>query len=149
MSVLIAYGSKHGATRRIAERIGDALRNQGVSAEVRPASGVTDLDGYEAFVIGGAVYFGSWLKEVTRFLEHHQTVLAERPCGCSAAVRWVSSRPTLEGRDLRDTSVPKQLDILARAVHARGHRVFLVRSTTRSSAYVSVCCGRCPPAASS
>ena len=33
MSVLVAYASRHGATRGIAERIADRLRQDGLAAE--------------------------------------------------------------------------------------------------------------------
>jgi menaquinone-dependent protoporphyrinogen oxidase len=56
VSVLVAYASKHGATRRIAERIGDTFCSRGVAAEVRPIKAVTNPADYEAFV--SAIYVG-------------------------------------------------------------------------------------------
>ena len=125
MSVLVAYASKHGATRQIAERIGDVLRGRGLSAEVRPIRGVTDLDDYQAFVIGGAVYFGSWLKDVTRFLEHYQPVLAEHPVWLFSSGPLGDQPTDAVGCDLRAIGVPKELARTATAVRARDHRVFL------------------------
>lgn len=56
MHVLVAYASRHGATRGIAERIAEDLRMAGLDAEARPAAGVRDPATYDAFVIGGAAY---------------------------------------------------------------------------------------------
>lgn len=76
MAVLIAYASKYGATLGIAERIGEQLRQMGQEVEVKPASAVGDIGAYAAFVIGSAVYSGSWLSEAAEFVRHNQALLA-------------------------------------------------------------------------
>jgi menaquinone-dependent protoporphyrinogen oxidase len=124
MSVLVAYASKHGATKVIAERIGDTLRARGLAVDVEAINAVSDLGGYQAFVIGGAVYFGSWLKEVTAFLQHHQATLGEYPVWLFSSGPLGTNATDAEGCDLREASVPKELESLARAVHARDHHVF-------------------------
>ncbi|WP_241845393.1 hypothetical protein [Streptomyces sp. CB02261] len=43
--VLVAYGSKAGATAGIAEGIGQTLRDDGFDAVVLPADTVTDVSG--------------------------------------------------------------------------------------------------------
>jgi len=79
MAVLVAYASKHGSTQGIAERIAEKLRQLGKEAEARPVDAVEDPESYEAFVIGSAVYYGSWLKEATEWVYRNQAVLAGRP----------------------------------------------------------------------
>src|ERR1700731_1548700 len=79
MVVLIAYASKHGSTRGIAERIAEQLRQLGKQAEARPVGEVSDPGSYEAFVIGSALYYGSWMKEATEWVHHNRAVLAKRP----------------------------------------------------------------------
>jgi menaquinone-dependent protoporphyrinogen oxidase len=64
MTVLVAYASKHGSTQGIAEQ----LRQLGKEAEARPVEEVSDPGSYEAFVIGSAIYYGSWLKEATEWV---------------------------------------------------------------------------------
>ncbi len=71
MTVLVAYASKHGSTQGIAERIAEKLRQLGKEAEARPVEEVSDPGSYEAFVIGSAIYYGSWLKEATEWVHHH------------------------------------------------------------------------------
>jgi menaquinone-dependent protoporphyrinogen oxidase len=66
--VLVAYGTKHGATAEIAESIGDVLRAGGHEADVEPAGSVGDLSGYDAVVLGSAVYAGRWRREARRLL---------------------------------------------------------------------------------
>jgi menaquinone-dependent protoporphyrinogen oxidase len=124
MSVLVAYASKHGATRLIAERIGDALRVCGLAVDVVAINDVSDLNNYQAFVVGGAVYVGSWLKEVTAFLRHYQALLAEHPVWLFSSGPLGTGATDAKGRDLREASVPKELETVAKAVHPRDHRVF-------------------------
>ena len=86
--VLVAYATKYGATKEIAERMGEVLGQAGVQADVQPAERVKDLDPYKAVVLGSAVYAGSWRKEAVAFLEAHEKALAQRPA-------WIfSSGPT-------------------------------------------------------
>ena len=66
MHVLVAYGSKMGGTAGIAELIGDALTDGGFQADVRPVAEVSQLDRYDAVVIGGALYTGHWHRQARR-----------------------------------------------------------------------------------
>jgi menaquinone-dependent protoporphyrinogen oxidase len=75
---LVAYATKHGATKEIAERIGEALGQEGVPTDVLPVELAVDLRPYTAIVLGSAVYVGQWQKEAVEFLEQHVTELAER-----------------------------------------------------------------------
>lgn len=89
--VLVAYGTKYGATAEIAERIGELLREEGVEADVTPAGEPSDPASYDAVVVGSAVYIGRWRKDAVRFLKKHEDALAKRPV-------WLfSSGPTNEG----------------------------------------------------
>ena len=93
--VLVVYGSRHGATEGIAQRIGEVLRAQGLAAPVVSADMVADGDvrDADAFVVGSAVYMGRWLKEPTEFLENYPTVLRPDRSGSSAAVRCPARPP--------------------------------------------------------
>ncbi len=89
--VLVAFATKHGATAEIAAKISEVLEQEGLSAEVLPVERVSDLDAYDAVVLGSAVYVGKWREEAAEFLEDREKELAERPV-------WLfSSGPTGEG----------------------------------------------------
>lgn len=77
--VLVAYASKNGSTAQIAEWIGDDLTSRGIEADVRPAAEVGDLIGYDAVILGSAVYAGRWLRSAARFARRHRKVLLELP----------------------------------------------------------------------
>jgi menaquinone-dependent protoporphyrinogen oxidase len=89
--VLVAYGTKYGATAEIAEKIGEVLRQAGFDTDVTPANQVKDLVPYQAVVLGSAVYMGQWRRESARFMKANEKALAER-------LVWIfSSGPVEEG----------------------------------------------------
>jgi menaquinone-dependent protoporphyrinogen oxidase len=67
MHTLVAYASKYGDTRQIAERIAQHLRAAGLEVDVQPVKAIGELAGYDAVVLGSAVYYGSWMKEAVNF----------------------------------------------------------------------------------
>ena len=77
--VLVAYASKRGATVEIATAIADKLRERHMSVDCRPARSVENLFGYDAVVIGSAVYFNRWRPEAMRFLRRNASRLADMP----------------------------------------------------------------------
>jgi menaquinone-dependent protoporphyrinogen oxidase len=119
MNVLVAYASRFGSTRGIAECIAEKLRQQGTPADARPVEAVGDLDGYDAFVVGSAVFAGHWMEEASEFVRRHRAVLTSRPV-------WLfSSGPIGDmAKKYNQPADPKGIARLERAVGARDHRVF-------------------------
>jgi menaquinone-dependent protoporphyrinogen oxidase len=124
MSVLVAYASRHGATRGIAERIVDRLVKRGLDAEALPVKGVRDLDRYDAFVVGSALYMFHWLGEGSSFVRQNQNRLAARPVWLFSSGPLGADKTDAEGKDVREAAGPKELAELKAATHARDHRVF-------------------------
>jgi menaquinone-dependent protoporphyrinogen oxidase len=121
MRVLVTAATRHDATREIAEAISAGLLARGIEAESRPIDKVTDLAGYDAVVLGSAVYMGRWLKLARRFAEHHGTSLAAVPV-------WLfSSGPLGLPRNLVPTGEPADVTELVKLTGALGHRVFAGR----------------------
>jgi len=79
MKVLVAVASKHGSTEEIAEEIGRVLARTGIDNEVRPVEDAKAVHGYDAVVLGSAVYMGSWMDTAKNFVERHREALAIRP----------------------------------------------------------------------
>jgi menaquinone-dependent protoporphyrinogen oxidase len=118
MNVLVAHASKHGATKGIAERIAAQLRAEGHKAAARPVEAVGDLDGYDAFVIGSAVYGGHWTQEATEFVRRHRVLLADRPV-------WLfSSGPIGKMATRYEPVEPNGVTAIRRTLSPRDHRVF-------------------------
>ena len=65
MRILVSAASRHGSTAEMATELGKALRGAlpRVGIDVVPPSRVPGVDGYDAVVLGSAVYFGRWLDE--------------------------------------------------------------------------------------
>ncbi|HEY3682779.1 MAG TPA: flavodoxin domain-containing protein [Streptosporangiaceae bacterium] len=79
--VLVAVASRRGSTAELAEWIGEALRDDDgpVTADVRDAATVRDLDPYDAVVLGSALYGGRWCRAARRFARRHRRALLRRP----------------------------------------------------------------------
>ncbi len=74
--ILIAYATRAGSTAEVAGTIGQVLSSGGATVDVRPLKDVTDLRGYNAFVIGSAIRMGQWLPEAVQFVKTNQPTLA-------------------------------------------------------------------------
>jgi menaquinone-dependent protoporphyrinogen oxidase len=77
--ILIAYASRHGATKEIAEALAGAIREAGFEADVRPAGTVADVSLYAGVVIGAPLYAGTLLKDLPKFAERHAKALKATP----------------------------------------------------------------------
>ncbi|MEU9020375.1 flavodoxin domain-containing protein [Actinomadura sp. NPDC048394] len=118
MKVLVAYASERGGTAEIAEWIGAELLGTGVDAQVSPAGDVTTLDGFDAVVLGGALYGGRWHREARHFVRHHAGALADRPV-------WLfSSGPLDHSAEEGEIGPVPGVAKFARRVGARGHATF-------------------------
>jgi menaquinone-dependent protoporphyrinogen oxidase len=96
-AALVAYATKNGSTREVAETIAQTLEGQGFAVDTLPAAQVEELGGYDAVVVGGSIYMGRWHRDALALLEREQAALAELPL----AVFALGSR-TAEEPDLAD-----------------------------------------------
>jgi menaquinone-dependent protoporphyrinogen oxidase len=132
--VLVVYGSRHGGTRGIAERIGEVVRAEGLDAVVEAADQDHDIGAADAFVVGSGVYMGSWLTEALEFVQRNQETLSARPT-------WLFSSGPLKGSERTKEDVDpvanalgpsegagsggrKKVEELSAAIRPRDHRVF-------------------------
>jgi menaquinone-dependent protoporphyrinogen oxidase len=77
--ILIAYASRHGATKEIAEALAGAVREAGFEADVRPAGTIADVSLYAGVVIGAPLYAGNLMKDMPKFAERHAKTLKAKP----------------------------------------------------------------------
>ena len=122
MRVLVVYATAYGATKGIAERIADTLRERGLTADLFSADDPDlrelDLADYEGFVIGSAIHAGSWLKSAVEFVRDNRDILAVRPV-------WLfSSGPIGERAVGAPQPDPKQIDEFRGALEVKDHVVF-------------------------
>ncbi len=114
MKVLVAYASKHGSTKGIAERVAAKLRAAGNEVDLGCVTDVADVGTYDGHVIGSAVYYGSWMKEATAYIEANTAWLARRPV-------WLFSSGPVGPAAPAD---PKEVPSLREAIAPLYHRVF-------------------------
>ncbi|MCL4562132.1 MAG: flavodoxin domain-containing protein [Chloroflexi bacterium] len=120
-NILVTYASRYGATKEIAEKIGEGLSEAGLQAEVVPIDGKRDLNAFRAIILGSAVYIGKWRPEGVEFLKANERALAGRPV-------WLfSSGPTGEGDPVElveGQRLPPEVQLIADRIHPRDIAVF-------------------------
>ncbi|HEY7971216.1 MAG TPA: flavodoxin domain-containing protein [Candidatus Limnocylindrales bacterium] len=133
---LIVHASRHGGTAGIAERIGEVMRAAGVDAVVAAAADLPDPVEFDACLVGGGVYMGSWVKEGMEYLQRYAPTLESMPV-------WLFSSGPLPGstkepkgagldpieRALGPASGPgsggrRKIEELVARIRPREHRVF-------------------------
>jgi menaquinone-dependent protoporphyrinogen oxidase len=76
---LVAYGTRYGSTREVAEAVAATLVEQGIDTDVKRAREVRSLDGYDAVVLGTPLYMGALHKDVRTLLEKNREALEHTP----------------------------------------------------------------------
>ncbi len=77
--IVVAYATRYGSTREVAEAIAATLRERGLEADCQPARDVRTLEQYHAVVLGAPLYMFHWHKDALHFLARHREALAARP----------------------------------------------------------------------
>src|SRR3954470_7810653 len=119
-TVLVAFSSRHGATAEIARAVGAALVEHGVPAEVRNTEHVDDLSGYDAVVLGSAIYMGRWMKPAAEFVQARGGELRDRPV-------WLFSSGPIGDPPKPSNPDEAAIEAIVAATGAREHRTFTGR----------------------
>jgi len=132
-AVLVTAASAHGATAEIAEAIGKTLAEYGFAATVIPPGEVSDVDGYDAVILGSAVYTGHWLDAATDLAKRCRSGLATRPV-------WLFSsgpvgKPTGKLTQAMAND-PVELPAIRVATRARDHQMFAGKLDCKSQSMI-------------
>jgi menaquinone-dependent protoporphyrinogen oxidase len=98
--------------------IRDTLADRGLDADARPVEDVKSVAGYDAVVVGGALYAMRWRRSARRFVKHNAAALRTMPV-------WMFSSGPLDTSAVEKEIPPvRQVRPLMNRVGARGHRTF-------------------------
>ncbi|MGY2064810.1 flavodoxin domain-containing protein [Blastococcus sp. SYSU DS0619] len=122
LRVLVAFASRHGATREIAAELARSLsasaagRSGRLSVTLAPVEVQPDPARFDAVVLGSAVYSGRWLEPARRYVEAVSPELSRRPTWLFSS--GLGQSRGCPGNDDRD-ALP-----FGQWIDARGHRTF-------------------------
>lgn len=118
MRVLVTWGSKRGGTEGIGRMLGEALAERGFVVRGVSVDEIEDPQGFDAVIIGGALYANRWPANVRGFVKHNLKALRQIP------VWFFSSGPLDDSADRADIPATPQVSALAESVGANGHVTF-------------------------
>lgn len=102
-SILVAYASRNGSTREVAETVARVLDAHGAQTTMLSVLEAKDLTGYDGVVLGGSIYSTSLQRDAMLFLRKHRDELAELPLAVFALgpirdepEEWLRSRKQLD-----------------------------------------------------
>lgn len=116
MRILVCAASRHEATNEVAKAIADTLERAGNEVEVRRPEQVGHLTGFDAVVLGSAIYAGRWLKPARDLVERTSGRMRTLPV-------WLFSTGPI-GDPLMPTEPPVDVEPMIEQSGAREHRLF-------------------------
>ncbi|NLF04958.1 MAG: flavodoxin [Actinomycetales bacterium] len=116
MRVLMVVGSRHGATQEIGDAVAEVLADAGHEVVGRDPDDFTSVAGFDAMVLGSAIYYGRWVPAVRELVERHAGSLAAIPL-------WVFWSGPLGSKGVPRGSV-EGMDELLERLRPRGFREF-------------------------
>jgi len=123
VKVLVCVASKHGATEEIGERIAERLCARRIDAAVIPPGNHPRLEGYDACVIGSALYLGRWMKEAKEFIAVNTEQLKRLPVWLFASGP-VMFKPGQSAEIVDDPADLAEGNRLMESVGARENKLF-------------------------
>jgi menaquinone-dependent protoporphyrinogen oxidase len=80
MTILVAYATRNGSTRDVADAISRSLRASGADVELCAARDIRGPLGHrELIILGAPIYSGRWHRDAHRFLKRHRKELGVIP----------------------------------------------------------------------
>ena len=79
--ILLVYASSHGHTAKIADRIAETLRDEGVEVDRRDIADAADAHprDYDGAIIAASLHAGRHQREMVDWVKHHRLALGDRP----------------------------------------------------------------------
>ncbi len=79
--ILIAYNTKNGGSVGVGLKMQEVLQQKGFAADVRyiPYMMEEDISDYDAYIVGGAIYWSWFMAETREFLTKHLETFKDKP----------------------------------------------------------------------
>lgn len=119
MKILLVSSSRHGSTAEVAEAIAERLRAAGLDVDLASPQDVQDVSGYDAFVLGSAVYMTHWTPEAVDFTKRFAEDLRHKPV-------WAFS-VGLSGLPKGEISDPHRIGPVLLSIDPKDHVTFAGR----------------------
>jgi len=116
--VLVIYASSRGGTEGLAHMVAEGFVGHGIDTDIGAANAVDEIEGYDAIVVGGALYNNKWHEDATWFVERHLDTLRAKN------VWFFSSGPLDTSASAGALAPVAQVQALARRTDIRGHMTF-------------------------
>jgi menaquinone-dependent protoporphyrinogen oxidase len=118
MRVLVTWGSKLGGTERIGEIVARTLTARGFAVTAMPAEHAPAPDGFDAVILGGALYAFRWHRAARHYANRHVAAPRHMPV-------WLFSSGPLDDSAERTTIEPvRQVAVLIDRIGACGYVTF-------------------------
>lgn len=75
---LIAYATRYGTTKKIAEEILEVLAENGIESDLISVLETGTIDSYDAVIMGSPVYMGKMLVEAREFCKQYRPYLIDK-----------------------------------------------------------------------
>ncbi|HEX8866832.1 MAG TPA: flavodoxin domain-containing protein [Lentzea sp.] len=124
-AVLVAYATKMGGTKEIAEAIAARIRAASHEVTLLDAAKVRSVEPYEAVVLGSALYAARWRQEAVKLLKRNEHALARRPV-------WLFHSGPL-GAEVEPQKAPRKVRELAERIGADQPMTFGGRLTAQTA----------------
>jgi menaquinone-dependent protoporphyrinogen oxidase len=118
MRVLVTWGSKRGGTEGIARIVAEGLQREGFDVDVVPSGTAAKATGFDAAIVGGALYANRWHPDARRFVNRMEKKLRSVP------VWFFSSGPLDDSAERQAIAPTRQVQVLMDRVGAQGHVTF-------------------------
>jgi menaquinone-dependent protoporphyrinogen oxidase len=123
--VLVAYATKMGGTKEIAEAIAARIRADSHEVTVLDAADVRSVEQYEAVVLGSALYSTRWRPEAVKLLKRNENALAGKSV-------WLFHSGPL-GPEVAVQKAPRKVRELAARIGAEEPKTFGGRLTPQTA----------------
>jgi len=106
-TILVAYATRYGSTREVAEAAADTLRERGLAVDVKAVKDAAAGDGCGGVLLATPFYMGAMLKDAVRYLERERAALERLPVALLACGPISADEDLAAARGQLDTALAK------------------------------------------